>query len=93
MSGLALGLYLVVVGLGIASEYIDQGGGGLAVFFGWGLAGLGCFVLGGSVLAAGIPWWNLQRNNNSDESDPFHAENAESSGLKSTVDSDDIPKA
>ena len=54
--GLAVGLFLVVVGHGIASEYIDQGGGGLATLFGWGLAGLGYVTIGISTLAAGVPW-------------------------------------
>lgn len=99
LSGFAFGLFMVVVGHGIASEYIDQGGGGLAALFGWGLAGLGYLAMGVSVLAAGIPWGvtafmsrvDSQRNNNSDDSDPVHAENAESDGPESTVDSNDIP--
>ena len=101
LSGFAFGLFMAVVGHGIVADNIDQGGGGLAVLFGWGFAGLGYFAMGISVLAAGIPWAvtafmsrvDSQRNNNSDANDPVHAENAESDGPESTVDSNAISKA
>ena len=98
VSGIALGLFLIVVGNGIAAEYMDQGGGGLAALFGLGLVGLGYLVGGGAILMAGIPWvviaiisWvGRRRSDNSDEND---LSNAESSDPKHAVDSDDAPKA
>ena len=104
LSGFAFGLFMAVVGHGIVNEYIDQGGGGLAVLFGWGFAGLGYFAMGVSVLAAGIPWAvtaflsrsDSQQNNNShnsDNSDAVHAGNAAPDGPEVTFDSNDIPKA
>lgn len=101
LSGFAFGLFMAVVGHGIVADNIDQGGGGLAALFGWGFAGLGYFVMGVSVLAAGIPWAvtafvsrvDPNRDNNSDESDPVHAENAATGGHEYASDSNDIPKA
>jgi hypothetical protein len=99
LSGIAFGLFMVVTGDGVAASNIDQGGGGLAVLFGWGFAGLGYFIMAASVLFAGIPWLvtalishtDSQRNNHSEENQYFHADNTESGGLKSAVDSQDIP--
>jgi antitoxin component YwqK of YwqJK toxin-antitoxin module len=98
---LAPGLFLVVAGGGYASEGMGQSGGGLVVLFGSGLAGLGYFVIAASVLGAGIPWAvtaylsraDSQRDNNSNESDPGHAENGKPDGPQSTVGSKDIRKS
>lgn len=76
--GLAVGLFLVVTGHGIASDYMGKGGGGLAVLLGWGLAAAGYLTLAFSIFGAGLPWVAIAtkskkqstRNNESDEGDP-----------------------
>jgi hypothetical protein len=101
LAGFAFGLFMAVVGHGIAADYMNQGGGGIAVLFGWGFAGLGYFAMGVSVFAAGIPWAvttflsreDSQQETNRDEGDPVHAENAATVGPEYTCDSNDIPKA
>lgn len=95
LSGLAFGLFLTVTGHGVASDAEGQLGGGLVVFFGWGMTYLGYFVMVVSVIAAGISWGVIavkslvdpQRRKNSDDSNPVHAKSSESSGTKSTFDS------
>jgi hypothetical protein len=95
LSGLAFGLFLTVTGRGVASDAEGQLGGGIAFFIGWGITYLGYFVMIVSVLAAGISWVVVavksrvgpQRIENSDDSNPVHAKNSESSGPKSTFDS------
>lgn len=98
---LALGVFMVVIGGDYVSEGMSQGGGGLVVLMGGGFAGVGYIVIGTSVLGVGIPWVvtaylsraDSQRNSNRGESDPVHAENAESDDPQSTVDAEGVQKA
>lgn len=99
LTGLAFSLFFVVYGLGIASEYADQGGGGLAVLIGFGMVGIGCFM-GISIFAVGLPatlamnnWARPAKSNNGDEGDPEDAENFAIDGPESVVASYDILKA
>ena len=93
--GLASGLFLTVTGHEAASNAEGQLGGGIAFFIGWGVIYLGYFVMFVSVLAAVISGVVVavkslvdpQRNKNGDNRSPTHAKNSETSGLKSTLDS------
>ena len=100
IAGLAFGLFLTITGHGISSEAAGQGGGGLAMLFGWALAGMGYFVLGVAVIGAGIPWIvvtiksrdDQQRAPENDDSATIHAENSESNNPRSTLDPNQDPK-
>ena len=93
--GLVVGLSLVLYGNGIAADYIDQGGGGLAVLSGWAIAGMGYLILAGVILWAGITSLVAvifyrgrgTKTDNEDEHEPEPAGDAERA-----AESDQTPK-
>ena len=87
LSCLGLGIYVTRSGHEVVSISEGQLGGGLAMLFGWITVGFGFLIMVGSVIAAGISLGASATEIKSDDSNPVNAKNSESSGPKSTRDS------